>query len=100
MLVQIRERSFLDLLDLALLVIRRRPRPLALAAAIGIAPFAVLNHWLLSEGQVPFSIWLVLLFFEAPWATSPLTIVLGGLMFGQTPGPWVITRRILLAIPA
>ena len=32
-LIQIRERSYLDLLDLALLVVRHRPRTLALAAA-------------------------------------------------------------------
>jgi hypothetical protein len=42
-LVQIRERSYLDLLDLALLVVRHRPRTLGLAAAAGIAPFAALN---------------------------------------------------------
>ena len=42
-LVQIRERSYLDLLDLALLVVRQRPRALGLAAAAGIAPFAAVN---------------------------------------------------------
>ena len=39
-LIQIRERSYLDLLDLALLVVRHRPRTSALAAVIGIVPFA------------------------------------------------------------
>ena len=43
-LVQIRERSYLDLLDLVLLVVRQRPRALGLAAAAGIAPFAAVNY--------------------------------------------------------
>ena len=80
-LVQIRERSYLDLLDLALLVVRQRPRALGLAAAAGIAPFAALNYGILSNPETPPAIWPVLLFLEAPWATVPLTLVLGGLMF-------------------
>ena len=52
-LVQIRERSYLDLLDLALLVVRQRPRTLGLAAAAGIAPFAALNYWILSNPDTP-----------------------------------------------
>ena len=47
-LIVIRERSFLDLLDLALLVVRDRPVVLGLTALAGIAPFAALNVWLLS----------------------------------------------------
>ena len=45
-LVQIRERPLVDLLDLALVVVRRRPVTLGLAALAGIAPFAALNAWL------------------------------------------------------
>ena len=37
-LIVIRERSFLDLLDLALLVVRDRPIVLGLTALVGIAP--------------------------------------------------------------
>src|SRR3954453_1477713 len=98
-LIQIRERSYLDLLDLSLLVVRSRPRTLALAAMAGIAPFAILNVWVLSDPDVPRWIWPLLLFFEAPWATAPLTLVLGGLMFGQPPGPGAILGRILRASP-
>jgi hypothetical protein len=99
-LVEIRERSFLDLLDLSLMVVRSRPRTLAVAAAGGIAPFAALNMWLLSDPDVPRMIWPLLLFFEAPWATAPLTLVLGGLMFGQGPGPGAIARRLAAFTPS
>src|SRR5262245_57242914 len=99
-LIQIRERSYLDLLDLALLVVRNRPWILVLAAVVGIAPFAALNAWLLSDPDIPRWYCLVLLFMEAPWATALLTLVLGGLMFDQPPRAGAMFRRIALALPA
>jgi len=99
-LVQIRERSYLDLLDLALLVVRHRPRTLGLAAAAGIAPFAALNYWILSNPETPPAIWLALLFLEAPWATLPLTLVLGGLMFDRPPQAGTILWRMTRALPS
>ena len=54
----IRERSFLDLLDLALLVVRDRPVILGLTALAGIAPLAALNIWLLSDAGFPRVLWL------------------------------------------
>jgi len=85
-LVQIRERTPVDLLDLALVVVRRKSGPLGLAALVGIAPFAVLNAWLFdSDPEFPPFIALTLWMLEAPLATAPLTVVLGGLMFGQRP---------------
>lgn len=84
-LIQIRERGFLDLLDLALVVVRARPVTLGLAAAIGILPFAVLNAWLMTAPDIPGALVIALIMLEAPWATAPLTIVLGGLMFGARP---------------
>ena len=85
-LVQIRERSLVDLLDLSLVVVRRRPIALGLAALLGIAPFAALNAWLFAsipelDPGIPLLLWMV----EAPFATAPLTVVLGGLMFGRRP---------------
>ena len=71
-----------------------------LAAAGGIAPFAALNFWLLADPAFPPALWPVLLFLEAPWATAPLTIVLGGLMFGQPPAFGSVLRRLLVALPA
>ncbi|HWE35104.1 MAG TPA: hypothetical protein VG406_00920 [Isosphaeraceae bacterium] len=82
-LVQIRERSMLDLLDLALVVARRRAGALALAAVVGIAPWAALDAWLLRRPGVNPWFVLLLLALEAPWATAPLTVVLGALMFGR-----------------
>lgn len=84
-MVAIRERSFLDILDLALVVVRRRPVAIGIAATAGIAPFAALNAWLLTEPEFPIGVELYLLMLEAPWATAPLTVVLGGLMFGERP---------------
>jgi hypothetical protein len=85
-LVQIRERPLVDVLDLALVVVRNRPWTLGLAALLGIAPFATLNA-LVFQGikdiapGIPLFVWLL----EAPLATAPLTVMLGGLMFDQRP---------------
>ncbi len=85
-LVQIRERSLVDVLDLAVVVVRDRPATLALAAAMGIGPFVALNAWLFrSATDLAWGIPLVLWTLEAPIATAPLTVVLGGLMFGRRP---------------
>jgi hypothetical protein len=90
-LVQIRERSYFDQLDLALVVLRRKPLPLGLAALAGVAPWAAFNAWLLSLPSF-LPAWLIVLWvLEIPWATAPLTIVLGGMMFGERPS----IRRIL-----
>jgi hypothetical protein len=93
-LIQIRERSFLDLLDLAMVVVRQRPVTLGLAALVGSLPFAALNWWLINEdrtsaGWLPFLIGM-----EVPWATAPLTVVLGGLMFEQRPTAGNVFRTL------
>jgi len=99
-LVVIRERSFLDLIDLAMLVIRERPLVLTVAAALGIAPWAALNLWLLSDPDFNRIYWGVLLILEAPWATAPLTLVLGDLMFDKRPRPGRMLKTLLYSIPA
>ena len=85
-LVLIRERQLPDILDLSLAVVRQRPKALALAAVGGIAPFVILNAWIFSQvaewgTAIPMFLWML----EAPIATAPLTIVLGGMMFDQRP---------------
>ncbi len=83
-LIQIRERSFLDLLDLSLYVIRARPvvlgragparnRTLGRRSTTGCSPIRLPDIW---SGSL-------LLVLEVPWATAPLTLVLGDLMFGM-----------------
>jgi hypothetical protein len=100
LLIQVRERSFLDLLDLTLLVIRERPVTLGLAALAGIGPFAALNVWLLSDPAFPRSLWIVLLLMESPWATAPLTLVLGDLMFSVKPSIGRYVKSLLISMPA
>ncbi|MGC8643429.1 MAG: hypothetical protein ACP5XB_26530 [Isosphaeraceae bacterium] len=105
-LIQIRERSFLDLMDLALLVVRRRPGKLLLAAAIGIIPLTLLNCWMFSNyWPAPLldndpTNWLLVLFLEAPWATAPLTVMLGGLMFDRPPKTLAFAERVVRALPS
>lgn len=99
-LIQIHERSFLDLLDLSLYVVRARPLVLGLTALVGIAPWAALNSWLLSDPAFPRTAWVLLLVLEAPWATAPLTLVLGDLMFGMPPRVGRIIRALLVSLPA
>ena len=97
-LVQIRERGFLELLDLALVVVRRRPVALGLAALLGVAPWAALNAWLMRLGASPWA-WVPLLAMEAPWATAPLTVVIGNLMFGERPPAGRVLKVLLRALP-
>jgi hypothetical protein len=98
-LVQIRERSFLDILDLALVVIRDRPKALGIAALAGCLPFALFNAWLTSDDSLPTVLYLGLLIMEAPWATAPLTLVLGGLMFGEKPSTRRVVRDLVRSTP-
>ncbi len=99
-LIQIRERSFLDLLDLALVVIRARPKTVALAALAGVLPCAALNAWLTRDPEFPLIAYLLLLSLEVPWATAPMTIVLGGLMFGERPTPGRVVKALVRGLPA
>ena len=98
-LIVIRERSFLELLDLALVVVRDRPIVLLVAALAGIAPLAAVNIWLLSDVAFSRAYWVVLLLMEAPWATAPLTLVLGDLMFGVRPRPGRILKGLAVSLP-
>jgi hypothetical protein len=99
-LIQIRERSFLDLLDLALVVVRRRPLTLGLAALAGVAPCAAINAYLTSDPEFNPFLYIVLLIVEAPWATAPLTIVLGSLMFGERPRPLGVLKVLGRGLPS
>lgn len=99
-LIRIRERTFLDILDLSLVVVRRWPGMIALAALTGVLPFAIFNIWLFSvDPDLSGVCWVPLLILESPWATAPLTLVLGGLLFGERPRPGRIIRRYLRAMP-
>ena len=99
-LISIRERPQVDLFDLALAVIRRRPGPLALATLGGVAPFAALNAWAFAHaGAGAGGLGLLLPWVEAPLATAPLTVVLGALMFGRRESARGVARQVARALP-
>lgn len=97
--IAIRERGFLNILDLALRVIRGHLLPLALLTAAGVAPFWWLNSYFTSvavadliDPEVDYaevvSLWFaygfvlfVLLLVELPLATAPVTLYLGQALF-------------------
>ena len=100
-LIAIRERRQIDLFDLALVVIRRRPLPILWATLGGVTPFVLLNAWLFGvKGDDNAALGLVLWWVEAPVALAPLTFALGGMMFGQTPSPRGVVRRMVRSAPA
>ncbi|MFO0908479.1 MAG: hypothetical protein U0794_08975 [Isosphaeraceae bacterium] len=99
-LIEIRERSYADVLDLALVVVRNRPWAVGLAALAGSLPFILLNWWLSRDPEFPVVVYGTLLLFQAPWATAPLTVVLGDLMFGQRPTPKGVLVRIVTRLPS
>ena len=101
--IAVREREYVDVLDLALRVIRVHAGPLVLAFAAGVAPMLLLNGWLLAgyaefdfEWTFPFvyPFYMVLLIFlEAPLATAPATLYLGKATFTDRPEPREILRE-------
>ncbi len=60
----------------------------------------MLNGWLLALGGLPKIGWLALLYMEVPWATAPLTIVLGDLMFRRPVRVRRIVRTLLASLAA
>lgn len=98
-LIKIRERSTFDLMDLALVLVRNRPWPILVASFFGCLPFAALNLWLTTnDPEFPGYAYYVLLALEMPWATVPLTVVLGGLMFGERPSVRKVVNAVLRSI--
>ncbi len=100
--IAIRERSFSEILDLALRVGVRHVGPLLLLWAVGVLPFAVFNFALLydslsarsfdSEPEGYVLVYLMLMVIEAPFATALMTLYLGQATFAQR-----ISRRRLAA---
>lgn len=107
MRIAVRERSYLELLDLAMVVIRAHAGPWLLLSLLGILPFAILNYWLLDASgmakldydvesfPVGYVFWyLVLLAWEMPLASSLVTLFMGQVMF-QDDLDWPRLRRDL-----
>lgn len=108
--IAIRERSFADVLDLALHVLREHAGPLALAFCIGVAPVALFNYWLLARGLDSdvydaddlwsfcwLNSWITC--FEIPLATAPMTIYLGQALFMERPDPAKIAKDWFTSLP-
>jgi hypothetical protein len=87
----IRERTLLELLDFGLRVVRAYFQPIATAAALPMAALMLLNWWLVgwiaSDEYTPATIaryqWVMaqLVYVEAPFGTSLVTLLLGGSTF-------------------
>jgi hypothetical protein len=107
--IVIRERSYLELLDLGLRVLRSQGGPFYLALAIGFAPFIVLNAWLLNsyaripaDGQAPrpfIILMLIAVVWELPLASAPATMCLGRALFNQPLDARQIARDFLRSLP-
>ena len=107
--IVIRERGYLDVLDLALRVIRVYAWPLAAAFAVGVVPMICLNYWLLAGyaevdpdiGFPPAYVWymLLLVILEIPLATAAVTLYLGQALFTDRPRPREIARSFVGSLP-
>jgi len=107
--IAVREREYIDILDLALRVCRVYAWPLLLAFSAGIVPMMVLNSWLLagladSDFGVGFPAYymvlmVLLMFLEAPLATAPATLYLGKAVFAERPDAGEILRDFRQSLP-
>jgi hypothetical protein len=107
--IAIRERSWLDNLDLALHVIRTRAGGVLVAGTLGALPMIAVNYAIihyalgdqLSEGA-GFDAMLLAMFLvmiEAPLGTAPLTLYLGQALFVEKPEPRRIARDLAGCLP-
>ncbi len=107
--IVIRQRSYLDIMDLALRVIRAHAGPLLVALLAGILPLALLNAWLLADlaeadPEMGFPVrymllMLVLITWEMPLAAAPATVYLGESLFDGQPSWRTILANLRRALP-
>jgi len=100
--IAVRERSHVEIFDLALKVMRSHGLGLLVAMTAGALPFAVFNHWML-RGELDLADLdyeppvfylagtLLLAAWQIPLAAVPVTLFLGQALFQET----VDTRRLL-----
>lgn len=107
--IAIRERTFIDNLDLSFQVLRSFFRPLFLATLFMALPMAVLNWWLLSdlirEELEPYLIvryvWLMtmLVFLQAPLVSIVGTAYLGNALFYAPAKPKDLWKEVRRSLP-
>jgi hypothetical protein len=110
--IPIKERGYLNLLDLALTVVRRHALGLLVTSLVGAVPFALLNYWMLSDvirsedafdyGESLFSYVMymaALVVWELPLASSFATLYLGQALFLERPDAARLVRDWFRALP-
>lgn len=116
--IAIRERGFLDILDLALRTCREQLWPLALVSLLGVAPFFAVNLWLLNDAELweildpdaagpeLVSGWfgfiyvlLAMMLIELPFATAPITLFLGQITFSDRIDAKALLKDFLFSLP-
>ena len=107
--IAVRPRSYVDILDLSLRVVRAFGRPLFFAWVVGAVPAMALNGLLLwglvdpdwsPEWPLTYlSFMALLVVWEAPMATAFITLYLGEATFGNQPGPRQIASAFRRALP-
>lgn len=120
--VAIREREFLELLDLSLQVIRAYALPWLVITVLTAVPLAFLNAFLLNAWEplgpanpaysqyarygneshlTTFYVikMMALVLFEAPLAAAPLTLYIGNAVFQERPTVRKIVRDLLGSLP-
>ena len=108
--IAIRQRTWPDILDLALHVCRDHAGGLLAAVAIGAAPMVLLNYLLLRGDLIGIDyqfewpsdyFWLTLLltFIELPLGTSLVTLYLGQVLFVDSANPRQIASHLWSSLP-
>jgi len=109
--IAIRERAFTDVLDLALRVGRVYLGPLVAIFACTVIPLMALNAWLLADlialGELDFEagfisyawMMLLLMLWEAPLVTAPITLYLGQALFAERPRSGRLVRDLFGSLP-
>ncbi len=102
--IAIRERDFTDILDLSLQLIRTHFAPWLAASAVGVAPFALLNWWLVKHVHLAVDVsapWLnytlimiALVGLEAPLAGAFATRYFGHALFVDRPPARIVMNDV------
>jgi len=107
--IAIRERSYGEILDLTLHVLRAYAAPLAAAFLVGVVPAMLLNGWLTAgavdtdaEGEFPagylFGMGLLVL-WEMPLVTAPITLYLGQSLFAERAPARKVAAGLAASLP-
>lgn len=102
--IAIRYRTKADVLDLALKMIRVYAAPILRWLTVGVVPMFLFNVWLLADFRFYDFVWgfplsymvltTLLVFFEMPLATAPLTLFLGQAVFMPQPDRKALFRDL------